>query len=439
MPVNFTQFTNGQVANAATFNGPLNQLDTAIENIGNGSKPLATPDIVSFTNSQHTHLDAANGGTLTAAAIASGRLGGARIPFRGCMGRLGLTSITANANLLRDITSGTTLYLNPYPAGQIGLYDATVSDFILREFTEVGLNLSGLLWNAFYSIYAYWDGAAVQLEPEIWTGQLSGTIFSSSNDLRVITNASHGLTTGDIVTITGALGKTGLNGTWRVNVTGGTAFDCLNMDGTSGAPDANAYTANSATFRIRNTNAGLTRPTLTRVNGIPVRNADNTRRYIGAIQIDPVTGQLTDNLTRRSVSNFYNQLLRDIRITDNNGAVLHTYTGTTLRPWDDNFAVRVEVMWGGSEMIIPFDVDQTIEVQWTASNGVVTGNVGINSLTVGGLNGGAQSFANGSFSQIVANGSLRPILGHNFLQSLEQGATTSPNFSTVHLTGRIMN
>jgi hypothetical protein len=148
---------------------------------------------------------------------------------------------------------------------------------------------------------------------------------------------------------------------------------------------------------------------------------------------------LTDNLTRRSISNFYNQVPRDIRIVDNNGGVTHTYTTASLRPWTDDLGARVEVMWGGSEFVIPFTVVQSVEIQWTASNGIITTNVGLNSLTVGNMNGGAQSFANGSFSQNVAHGSPRPILGHNFLQALEQGAATSPSFSTVHMTGQVMN
>lgn len=72
MPTNYTPLSDGQDAIAATFNAPLTQLDTAIENIGTGSKALASPTITSYANAQHTHQNAAGGGKLTASAIDSG-------------------------------------------------------------------------------------------------------------------------------------------------------------------------------------------------------------------------------------------------------------------------------------------------------------------------------------------------------------------------------
>jgi hypothetical protein len=41
MPTNFTSLTNGQFATAATFNAPLTQLDTAIENLVSGVKTFS--------------------------------------------------------------------------------------------------------------------------------------------------------------------------------------------------------------------------------------------------------------------------------------------------------------------------------------------------------------------------------------------------------------
>jgi microcystin-dependent protein len=72
MPVNFTLLTDGQAATQATFNAPLNELDTAIENIGTGAKTLAAPSIASHANAQHNHQNGAGGGKITEAAINSG-------------------------------------------------------------------------------------------------------------------------------------------------------------------------------------------------------------------------------------------------------------------------------------------------------------------------------------------------------------------------------
>lgn len=61
---NFTPLVNLATANAATFNAPLTQLDDAIEGLTTGDKELTSPDIISFTNAQHDHTDAAGGGLL---------------------------------------------------------------------------------------------------------------------------------------------------------------------------------------------------------------------------------------------------------------------------------------------------------------------------------------------------------------------------------------
>ncbi len=71
MPSNYTPLSNGQDAIAATFNAPLTQLDTALENLAGGSKTLAKTTITSFANAPHPHKNAAGGGKLTAAAFDS--------------------------------------------------------------------------------------------------------------------------------------------------------------------------------------------------------------------------------------------------------------------------------------------------------------------------------------------------------------------------------
>lgn len=71
MPTNFTPVTNTSPANAAAWNNPLTELDDAIEAQGDGSKTMASPAIISFTNSQHDHEDAAGGGQLTLTAVSS--------------------------------------------------------------------------------------------------------------------------------------------------------------------------------------------------------------------------------------------------------------------------------------------------------------------------------------------------------------------------------
>lgn len=68
------------------------------------NKTLTAPTIGDFTNAQHDHLDADDGGTLSAAAIASGLLGGERVaagylPFAYGLGLAGDAVTTTARNL----------------------------------------------------------------------------------------------------------------------------------------------------------------------------------------------------------------------------------------------------------------------------------------------------------------------------------------------------
>lgn len=71
MPTNYTPLTNGQDADAATFNGPLQELDSALEAIKDGSAALSSPTILSHTHAQHDHAAASGGGQLTLDALNS--------------------------------------------------------------------------------------------------------------------------------------------------------------------------------------------------------------------------------------------------------------------------------------------------------------------------------------------------------------------------------
>jgi microcystin-dependent protein len=69
--VHHTPLSNGEDANASTFNGPLSALDYAIETLRSGSLSLTAPQISSFINAIHDHESNAEGGKLSAAAITS--------------------------------------------------------------------------------------------------------------------------------------------------------------------------------------------------------------------------------------------------------------------------------------------------------------------------------------------------------------------------------
>lgn len=166
MPTNYTALTNGQFATAATFNAPLTELDTAIENLSTGSKALASPDITSFVNSVHTHQDNANGGSLNAAAIGSGTLGNARVnwaspdaigtgtPNTGRFSALTLENATNPSFIIRSEAGQTRgVYLNTNAAPRWLVYADTAaesgsnagSNFKIARFNDAGSTLGDAL------------------------------------------------------------------------------------------------------------------------------------------------------------------------------------------------------------------------------------------------------------------------------------------------------
>jgi phage-related tail fiber protein len=75
MAVHFTPIANGEGATPATFNSRLEELDDAIEDLRIGALTMSAPDIDDFSNAQHNHTNAANGGTLSLGAVVPGLSG----------------------------------------------------------------------------------------------------------------------------------------------------------------------------------------------------------------------------------------------------------------------------------------------------------------------------------------------------------------------------
>ena len=71
MATNYTVHLNGEEPTATVLNLRLEEINTAIENIKDGTDALASPEIESFVNGQHSHANAAGGGPIEASSIKS--------------------------------------------------------------------------------------------------------------------------------------------------------------------------------------------------------------------------------------------------------------------------------------------------------------------------------------------------------------------------------
>lgn len=85
-----------------------------------------------------------------------------------------------NGDPVADFTGANTIYLEPYNGNNITLfYSGIWQNFSIASGTVSLVTTSLPTANRIYDIFAYWDGASVQLEAEIWSG--SGSFSDARN------------------------------------------------------------------------------------------------------------------------------------------------------------------------------------------------------------------------------------------------------------------
>lgn len=189
-----------------------------------------------------------------------------------------------------------------------------------------------------------------------------------------------------------------------VGLTASTPYDVFAYD--------NAGTVTIETLAWTNTTTRAT--ALAYQNGVLVKSGATTRRYLGTIYINSTGGQTDDTVAKRYVWNYYNRIIRPMRVLEGTGS--WTYTTTTIRQANAAATNQLDIVVGVSEDAITIGVSAA----WyntSAPLGVSVG-IGLNSTT---------AYATGS---TTARG-MNFVAGQSAIQPLQ-----IPSFSTIPAVGR---
>jgi hypothetical protein len=340
-----------------------------------------------------------------------------------CQGRLTLSS---GAPVSGDV-SGATLYWTPFVGMQVALYDGTT--WYLKKFSEISAALPATT-NTVYDVFLFDNAGTLTLELVPWTAPASGAITGITNaSPPVVTSNGHGLTNDMIVTISGVLGATGANGTWRVmNVTANT-FELHNDDATN-RPAPGAYSSGGTWQRADQNTARVTAISLQ--DGVYVKSGDATRRYVGTVCTGTTAGQTSDTTLQRFVWNFYNQIRRQLYQTL---SVNHTYGTFAWRPWGNNTSLRVQ--WVQGLAVRPQTMLILAELR-----GAAAGNLGYVSFGVDAPNGSALAVvgnANNQWARFTGAQMLAASAGYHYVQATElPNSGLNVEFNSAQLNGELL-
>lgn len=198
-----------------------------------------------------------------------------------------------------DIVGTSTLYLRAHEDETLWLWDST-NGWMLRNGGAASLALTGMVTNAIYDVFAYWDGTAVQLElGTAWAGDTTPpTLTSFSPGIRVKAGGAAGQARRFI-------GSIRATGTTLVEDSASKRFiynEYNQVDRHLLVSDANSWTYGSGTVRVlrgqtTNTVAAIVRrPTPFSATAIAQATPPSaSSSYNLAIGLDSVTAAATLN------------------------------------------------------------------------------------------------------------------------------------------------
>lgn len=327
-------------------------------------------------------------------------------------GRLTLTSGTPV--LTSNVTAATTIYFTPYLGNRISLFNGT--DWPTYSFSEISIAVPSTVYRLF-DIFVYDRGTL--LETVNWNQSAAAITGATNATPIVITSNGHGLSNGDLVAIAGVGGNTAANGIWSITAVTANTFT---LEGSTGS---GAYTAGGTWYRLNETRATA----LVTQNGKLVKSGDTSKLYLGTGMTTGTSGQTEITLTNIALVNYYNKINKNFFVSDAN---LHTYTSATIRQYNNNNANKIGFLQGVVEypLIAVFQADFNFD----AGDGTVSSGAALN------RSGGNVNFVTTVRDVFDARGLMDAgptygNLGYNFIQAVQSGAATSPDFRLMVLKG----
>lgn len=336
-------------------------------------------------------------------------------------GRLTLT--TATPVLTSNVTTATTIYFTPYLGDRISLY--TGSFWKPYIFTEISIAVPSTIYRLF-DIYIYDNSGTITLEVVNWNQSTAAITGATNATPIVITSNGHGLSNNDLVGILNVGGNTAANGIWSVANVAANTFE---LEGSTGS---GAYTAATGTwYRLNETRATA----LATQNGKLVKSGDTGKLYLGTCMTTATSGQtemaFTGSPNNFLLWNYYNRIQTRFGISDTTS---HTYTSATARIYRNVNTNKVGLVVGVQESSL--SVILMGDFNFDAGDGAVTTGMSLNRTgVVLTLETRVGDVFNSRY--LADGGGSLPAAGYNFMQLVQSGAATSPDFQRAVLRGTI--
>ena len=333
-------------------------------------------------------------------------------------GRLTLTSNTPV--LTGDVTASTTVYFTPFRGDRIALY--TGSFWKPYTFTELSVVVPSTTYRLF-DIFVYDNAGTLTLEAVNWNQSTAALTNATNATPIVITSNGHGLANNDLVAIAGVNGNTAANGIWSVQNVAANTFE---LEGSTGS---GAYTNGGTWYKLNATRATA----ITLQNGRYVKSGDTGKLYLGTAMTTGTSGQTEVKFTAPSnilLWNYYNRVSMPLAVVDTTS---HTYTSATTRIYRNVNTNKVGWLAG----VIEDALISSLRADFNFDAGDGNVSTGFSRNRTGNLATFVATVRDVFDARGLFDGAgILPDTGYNFLQLVQTGAATSPDF--LQASGRMV-